>query len=676
MFKNVLLGYYENPNSKRNAILRISTLTFFFFLCYYFLNYIGHTYLAIKVGSVTQSVIHLADGFLYSFIILTNIKYVGLIIINLVFNSPFPEESILFQMMVAILSSLGVTVFYFLMIKITKLPINFTNYTQLTNFIFVASISPFFVYGFTLVFSGLTPSSHISLILDAWMAESLSIVTIVPFMSVIIFPFIDDRLKAYAQDKKVKVKLDYYYLTDIAILFLVQYFVYYSGLASRINLLYLLYIPTIWIASQYGLNRVITLNFSNVLIASFFWKRENPLEIDILEIQVFFLLLSILGLFLGTAVSRRRILEEENINTLKKYNEVQKIEAIGRLANGIAHDFNNLLAIIKLSNDELLLEPESEDKSRLISDINDAILTGKNLIDQILTFSKDTGEKKVVFDASSKINHTCNFLKRLLPGGFQLVLEIEPNLHLEMNPSQFEQIIVNLFVNAKDALELNGEIKISARKVNSIVQIIVQDNGVGISAENLDKIFEPFFTTKQTGTGLGMSTIYGILTQAEGSIQVISNENNGTQVIIELPYSIKPIPITEDLKTKLTSYQSANIMLVEDNNNLRETIEKSLSRLGYTVHSFVSPESALMNYNESYHLVISDVHLPYLSGYEFCTSLHKINPQIRIILISGLFEPSKVNDLSHIKIKFLQKPFDIYALANIIERLISSPNEK
>lgn len=381
----------------------------------------------------------------------------------------------------------------------------------------------------------------------------------------------------------------------------------------------------------------------------------------------------------------------------------QKMEAIGRLAGGIAHDFNNILSIINGYSDICLFEMAADDPYRIrLEQINEAGNRAARLTQQLLGFSR----KQIIQPQLLNIHHEVQALERMLHRllGEAIVLHIVADSGLwfvKMDRSQFEQVIFNLVVNARDAMGETGALTIEVRNrsipeqarhgsyivaAGEYVQISCSDTGSGMTPEIMEQIFEPFFTTKPkgVGTGFGLSTVYGIIKQNNGFISVTSAPGQGSTFSILLPRCIgtatelSPHPGEE---SEVLPRGKETVLLVEDDHALRALCVKILSDLGYSVLEAGNGRAAVdtaRRFHGRIDLLLTDVVMPELSGPETSTMLGKIHPGIRTLFMSGYTENAIVRQgvLAN-GIHFLQKPVGPKRLAHAVRRCLDGqPCEK
>jgi len=389
-------------------------------------------------------------------------------------------------------------------------------------------------------------------------------------------------------------------------------------------------------------------------------------------------------------VTETRALEEQ-------LRQAQKIEAVGQLAGGMAHEFNNYLGIV-LGYSELLLEEAgtTEGLRRNVAEIKAATQRAASVTRQLLALSRRQVLEPRVLDVNAVVWETHKLLRRLIPGNIDLVPVLEPNLQpVKVDPAQIQQILINLVVNARDAMPQGGKVVIETANVEldeeyagrhievqpgRYVMLAVSDNGSGIDEHTKARIFEPFFTTKQEGkgTGLGLSTVYGIVRQSGGHITVESALREGTRFRIYLP----PTAVTElKVEDETPPMQTENlsgietVLVVEDEPALRRLISVSLEKRGYTVLVAEDGTEAiriLENNPGEIDLVISDIMMPRLNGLELQKKAILLRPEMRFLFISGYAEDT-IGRTAHLPqdAGYLEKPFLPIELARKVRALLN-----
>ena len=363
-----------------------------------------------------------------------------------------------------------------------------------------------------------------------------------------------------------------------------------------------------------------------------------------------------------------------------RYRHSQKMEAIGRLAGGIAHDFNNLMTAIA-GYAELIGDTFDDSDSRRddLREIVQAVDRASTLTGQLLTFSR----KQVVHPERTSVPRILSsmqiMLRRLLGEDIQMIYNLDETLpEVFIDPVQIEQIIMNLAVNARDAMPAGGTLKVAARKDGRDLVLTVSDNGEGMPKETLSRIFEPFFTTKPPGegTGLGLSTIYGIVEQNSGTIDVDSGVGEGTVFTIRLPAMDAGDEKPEDHSGDIVQAQKKDlILLVEDEELVRNLTAKVLVRAGFEVLAFGSPLEAVSKVVEEkpqVSLLITDVVMPEMNGRDVADRVAELIPGIKILFMSGYTnEVISSQGIENGDVPFIQKPFTPAVLTGKIAEMLS-----
>lgn len=389
----------------------------------------------------------------------------------------------------------------------------------------------------------------------------------------------------------------------------------------------------------------------------------------------------LLGIFRD--VTERVKLEEEKKVYQEEKLQNEKMRVIGQLAGGIAHDFNNILTAIIGNVDLILRDYKDNPYIDELKEIMESAKRAAALTSQLLAFSRKQPICPKYIDINEIISHSLKMINRLIGENIRLIFIAGKNLKLiYFDPSQLEQIFINLAVNARDAMPYGGELIINTEtKIiqsqlakyefvivpGEYVVLEVIDNGKGIAKENLDRIFEPFFTTKglAQGTGLGLSIVYGIVKQNNGLIQVDSELGKGTKFSIYFPVAGENYINFEEKQSVIEDMQgSGSILVVEDEEYILKLIEKLLSKRGYEVISSWNVEKALdiakkfFDEQKNIDLLISDVIMPLMSGKELYYNIKNIFPKIKVLFISGYtYEIIKTQGVDAEGINFLQKPF-------------------
>jgi PAS domain S-box-containing protein len=388
-------------------------------------------------------------------------------------------------------------------------------------------------------------------------------------------------------------------------------------------------------------------------------------------------------------VTERHILEDQ-------YRQSQKVEAIGQLAGGIAHDFNNLLTAIhgysELLGDEL--GPESPLQNDL-GEIRRAAERASSLTRQLLAFSRRQILDPRVLDLRDSVRGLESMLTRLIGENIEIVIRLTgEEARVKADPGQLEQIVLNLALNARDAMPQGGKLFLEvvnvelgeayARqhvsvKAGRYVMLGVSDTGIGMDAATQERIFEPFFTTKAEGqgTGLGLSTVYGVVKQSGGNIWVYSEPGHGSTFKVYFPRVDEVMDHPAALPAAGVVDGSETILVVEDEPGVRLLVQKILERHGYRVLAAATPHAALdlaQNYDGRIDLLTSDVVLPEMSGRSLSQQIVAKRPEIRVLFMSGYTDNAIVHHgVLDPGTPFLQKPFTPDALARKVRSVLNLP---
>lgn len=398
----------------------------------------------------------------------------------------------------------------------------------------------------------------------------------------------------------------------------------------------------------------------------------------------------------GVDITDRRRAEDALLIKDEQLRQAQKMEAIGRLASGIAHDFNNLLTVIN-GYSELALSHERLD-TELRQDLEQVKACGFKaalLTRQLLAFSRKQVLEPKVLDLNKLVGDIESLLRRIIGEDIALLSHLDPALKpLKVDPGQMDQVIMNLAVNARDAMPRGGRLLIETKNVQfddaytglhsyvkpgAYVMLAMSDTGEGISAETRSRIFEPFFTTKEPGkgTGLGLSTVYGIVKQSGGSIEVYSEVGNGTTFKIYLPQSDDHTATSNEDQVRLDVLRGTEtILLVEDDDMVRALARVMLERLGYAVLQAKNGAEALnicLSHSGSIHLLITDVVMPGMNGRELARRLQEQWSTVKVLYMSGFTDDAVIlHGLVQAEHSFLQKPFSSSTLASKVRRVLDS----
>ncbi len=377
----------------------------------------------------------------------------------------------------------------------------------------------------------------------------------------------------------------------------------------------------------------------------------------------------------------------------------QKIEAIGRLAGGVAHDFNNLLMVV-VGRADLLLDQLAADHPlrRHVALIQKTADRGAALVQQLLAFSRKQVLQPTVLDLNALVANMEKLLRRLIGEHIELVTALAPGgVHVKADRTQLEQAILNLVVNARDAMPRGGRLVLETAQAEldatyvrrhrgarpgRHVMLSVSDTGVGMDAETQSRLFEPFFTTKPPGegTGLGLATVYGIVKQSGGNIWVYSEPGQGSTFKIYLPEAEERAEAGESSAGRASvPAGSETVLLVEDDEEVRSVAREMLEKQGYGVLEAREGAAALRlaeQHSGPIHLLVTDVVMPHLGGLELVERLGALHPETRVLFMSGHTEQLVMSDRrDHPVVAFLQKPFRTDVLARKVREVLDRPQQ-
>jgi PAS domain S-box-containing protein len=389
-------------------------------------------------------------------------------------------------------------------------------------------------------------------------------------------------------------------------------------------------------------------------------------------------------------ITERKVLENQ-------LQQSRRMEAVGRLAGGIAHDFNNLLTIIK-GYAELAVQRSGiqPDLRADVQQIENAAERASTLIRQLLAFSRRQVLQPKIIDLNAIVLGLDKLLGRLMGEHIEMVTRCAVNVgHVKADPAQIEQVIMNLVVNARDAMPKGGRLTVETYNVDldstyardhvsvkpgAYVMLAVTDTGIGMSPETVAHIFEPFYTTKESGqgTGLGLSTVYGIVKQSGGYIWVYSEPNKGTTFKVYLPRVAEPVDAkSERTEAPAASKGSETILLVEDEEAVRELASRILSAKGYNVvpaKSVKEAEQWAEEHLDEIHLLLTDIIMPGTSGRELARRIIAKHPQTRVLYMSGYTDNVLAQGgVLEAGLSFLQKPFTPSALVQKVRDVLDRP---
>jgi PAS domain S-box-containing protein len=395
-------------------------------------------------------------------------------------------------------------------------------------------------------------------------------------------------------------------------------------------------------------------------------------------------------------VTERKKAEEALHDSEERLRQSQKMEAVGQLAGGVAHDFNNLLAVIIGYADMLLKRTPADDERtiRQVQEIRKAGDRAKSLTRQLLAFSRKQVLQPKVLDLNEVVHDLEKMLGRLIGEDIEMRTVLKADLgSVKADPGQIEQVLMNLAVNARDAMPDGGSLKIETDNVElnegytqkhrpieagSYVMIAVSDSGCGMSVELQSRIFEPFFTTKETGkgTGLGLSTVYGVVKQSGGAVWVYSEPGHGTTFKIYLPRVDEVASVVEPrVERSKTLTGTETVLLVEDEEAVRQLAQEVLQSNGYRVLGASNGNEAVTvaeKHDGVINLMVTDVVMPHLGGRELAERLSVTRPDMRVLYMSGYTDDAIVHlGVLDGRAAFLEKPFAPDALAMKVREVLA-----
>ncbi|NTW69355.1 MAG: PAS domain S-box protein [Chlorobiaceae bacterium] len=395
----------------------------------------------------------------------------------------------------------------------------------------------------------------------------------------------------------------------------------------------------------------------------------------------------------GIDITTKKQIEEANAQLEMQLVQSQKMEMLGTLAGGIAHDFNNMLGVI-LGYTEMLLDerPSSDPLFADLTAIREAASRSAELTHQLLAFARKQTVIPEVFQLNEAVEKLLPLLHRLI--GENITLNWQPasiDTQIKIDPSQIDQILVNLCVNSKDAITGNGTITIKSgrsdlaepgedpsKKTTPYIALSVTDDGCGIDKNDIPHIFEPFFTTKEQGkgTGLGLSTIYGIVKQNNGRIECKSEPGTGTTITIYLPLNREQSAVDALNRPEEQIFQGNHtILIVEDEPGILKLCKLMLEGKGYKVLSAETPMQAITladNYNDKIDLLLTDVIMPEMNGQDLAEIIAVLRPDMKILFMSG-YTADAFGDTPnlHSEAHFIRKPFTISSLTTAVNNTLN-----
>lgn len=421
------------------------------------------------------------------------------------------------------------------------------------------------------------------------------------------------------------------------------------------------------------------------------WKLEvrsshesAPLAVATLVFGACILLSAALAWLLDIALARQRqvaLAHAERARIEARLRAAERLEAMGHLAGGVAHDFNNLLTVI-IGHTDLLranLDAGGRDRADLdesVAAIQDASIRAAAVTSQLLAFSRREPVTHGTVDAVAHLRDVAPMLRHLATEAVTVAVDLPPGpLWTACPAAVLDRVLVNLVANARDATDGHGTVRIRVRPDGEHVRITVSDDGRGMPKDVLAHVFEPFFTTRANGSGLGLATVYGLVHQRGGTVDVSSVEGEGTTFVIQLPAcdpADGPSPVAAPTST--TRHGGAapaiRVLFVEDNDAVRATVRRGLKNAGFDVAAYEDGESAL-THDGPVDLLVSDLVLPGIDGATVASRLLERTPDLRVIIVSGYSDqPGSVDALIARGARFLAKPFEVRDLVALARSLM------
>lgn len=420
--------------------------------------------------------------------------------------------------------------------------------------------------------------------------------------------------------------------------------------------------------------------------------RNGIFSADIIELEDRQFILTVLN-----DITEQRCIENEKKNLEEQLRQSQKIESIGRMAGGVAHDFNNILTAITGNISLAMMDIQKSSRSfEFLEDAMKAADSAASFVRQLLAFSSRQVVEPKIVSPNGMIENMQKMLRRLVGEDIVVTTSLEDNIGtIKIDPVQFEQIIINISANARDAMPNGGHLTISTKRIDldnkvtstffngksgSYILISVSDSGCGMTDEIKQHVFEPFYSTKPhgKGTGLGLATVYGAVKQNDGLLNLYSEVGKGTTFNIYFPrLESSPATAQETLKDEALDTGTETIVLVEDDPSIRDIVVQILRRKGYIVYPFESAQIALnriQSIKEQIHLLISDIVMPGMNGFQLSKEIKKLFPEIRILLMSGYSEDIITQKGMMIReIPFISKPFTPRDFTRKVRQVLDEP---
>ncbi len=396
-------------------------------------------------------------------------------------------------------------------------------------------------------------------------------------------------------------------------------------------------------------------------------------------------------LMINTDITERKAAEEHLFRA-------QRMESIGTLAGGIAHDLNNILSPIMMAIDMLRLKAADEESKKWLKIMKENAERGAELVRQVLTFARGMSGDRIPVQLKHIIKDLVGVLTQTMPKSIKVTYDVDPELWMiSADPTQIHQIMMNVCINARDAMPSGGSISIQASNIQidenyarmnidavpgNYVLLQLNDTGTGMSPDVVERIFDPFFTTKDIGegTGLGLSTALTIIKSHSGFISVYSEPGKGSRFSIYLPSAEAASEAMPDVDESPSRGNGEMILVVDDEDNIRNVAAATLDTFGYRSLTAVDGTDALAVYTQhrdEIAAVLTDMAMPYMDGMAVIRALKKMNPKIKVIAMSGLFNEKQVTELKKLDVDtLLEKPYTAESLLTTLRGLLAQTSER
>ncbi len=376
-------------------------------------------------------------------------------------------------------------------------------------------------------------------------------------------------------------------------------------------------------------------------------------------------------------ISREVIAEQARVEGEARLRHAQRMEAVGNLAGGIAHDFNNMLAAVKILTSHLERTELDAHRLRLLADIGSVVDTAAKLTHALLRFTRRGDAQIQAVSVPDVVNNIAELSRRTLDKRIEILTEIHGRGVVLGDPGQLDQLLMNLVVNARDAMSEGGRLVLRSRDDGTNVVVEVEDNGPGISRDIRERVFEPYFTTKTNGpvkgTGLGLATVYGIVKGHGGAIEIVDTPGGGTTMRITLPRAADSTAVSVARVVPRASTQRGTLLVIDDEPPVRRAATLALESLGYRVLPAENGEQAVQLYRVHHHeidAVVLDMVMPGMGGRQTYAALRAIDEKVPVIVTSGLALGDEARATMEAGAQaFAAKPYDVNSLCETIEKL-------